>query len=101
MEVLIGYARLSRAVAEFRGSFSGILGVLDPRLYQLELIKGSPESFRAASRKKIVKAAAPAAGNPQDKATVSLSISESPDASNSRRAPGAPSLAARATQLRV
>ncbi len=30
------------------------LGVLDRRLYQIELVKGSPESFRAASRRKII-----------------------------------------------
>ena len=29
------------------------LGVLDRRLYQVELVKGSPESFRAASRSRI------------------------------------------------
>jgi len=29
------------------------LGVLDRRLYQVELIKGSPESFRDASRSRV------------------------------------------------
>lgn len=44
-------------------SIMDFLGVLDRRLYWLELIKGSPESFRAASRTKIVKPAV-TAGNP-------------------------------------
>jgi len=29
------------------------LGVLDRRLYDVELVKGHPEKYRAASRKKI------------------------------------------------
>lgn len=35
------------------GSVMDFLGVLDRRLYQIELVKGSPESFRAASRSRI------------------------------------------------
>jgi hypothetical protein len=35
------------------GSIMDFLGVLDRRLYQVELVKDSPESFRAASRSKI------------------------------------------------
>ena len=35
------------------GSIMDFLGVLDRRLYQVELVKNSPESFRAASRSKI------------------------------------------------
>jgi hypothetical protein len=35
------------------GSIMDFLGVLDRRLYQVELVKGSPESFRAASRSRI------------------------------------------------
>jgi hypothetical protein len=35
-------------------SVMDFLGVLDRRLYQVELVKGSPESFRAASRRKII-----------------------------------------------
>jgi hypothetical protein len=35
------------------GSIMDFLGVLDRRLYEVELVKGSPESFRAASRRKI------------------------------------------------
>jgi Domain of unknown function (DUF4868) len=35
------------------GSVMDFLGVLDRRLYQVELVKGSPESFRAASRSRI------------------------------------------------
>jgi|SRR5271157_1570486 len=35
------------------GSMMDFLGVLDRRLYQVELVKGSPESFRAASRSRI------------------------------------------------
>jgi hypothetical protein len=35
-------------------SVMDFLGVLDRRLYQVELVKGSPESFRAASRRRIV-----------------------------------------------
>ena len=35
------------------GSVMDFLGVLDRRLYQVELIKDSPESFRAASRSRI------------------------------------------------
>jgi hypothetical protein len=35
-----------------KGSIMDFLGVLDRRLYQVELIKGSPESFRAAARSK-------------------------------------------------
>jgi hypothetical protein len=31
------------------------LGVLDRRLYEVELVKGQPESFRAASRSRIRK----------------------------------------------
>ena len=34
-------------------SVMDFLGVLDRRLYQVELVKGSPESFRAANRRKI------------------------------------------------
>ena len=34
-------------------SIMDFLGVLDRRLYQVELVKGSPESFRAASRSRI------------------------------------------------
>ncbi|HZQ25249.1 MAG TPA: Kiwa anti-phage protein KwaB-like domain-containing protein [Terriglobales bacterium] len=34
-------------------SIMDFLGVLDRRLYQIELIKGSPESFRASSRSRI------------------------------------------------
>jgi GTP:adenosylcobinamide-phosphate guanylyltransferase len=45
-------------------SIMDFLGVLDRRLYWLELIKGSPEPFRAASRSKIVKAAVVAGSNP-------------------------------------
>jgi hypothetical protein len=36
-------------------SIMDFLGVLDRRLYQVELVKGSPESFRAASRSRIGK----------------------------------------------
>lgn len=36
-------------------SIMDFLGVLDRRLYQVELVKGSPESFRAANRSKISK----------------------------------------------
>ena len=32
------------------GSIMDFLGVLDRRLYEVELVKGLPESFRAASR---------------------------------------------------
>lgn len=35
------------------GSIMDFLGVLDRRLYEIELVKSSPESFRAASRRKI------------------------------------------------
>ena len=35
------------------GSTMDFLGVLDRRLYEVELVKGSPESFRAASRSRI------------------------------------------------
>ena len=35
------------------GSIMDFLGVLDGRLYEVELVKGSPESFRAASRSRI------------------------------------------------
>lgn len=35
------------------GYVMDFLGVLDRRLYQIELVKGSPESFRAASRSRI------------------------------------------------
>ena len=35
------------------GSIMDFLGVLDRRLYQVELVKDSPESFRAASRSRI------------------------------------------------
>ena len=35
------------------GSIMDFLGVLDRRLYEVELVKGSPESFRAASRSRI------------------------------------------------
>ncbi|HWY07541.1 MAG TPA: hypothetical protein VNY24_11825 [Candidatus Acidoferrales bacterium] len=35
------------------GSIMDFLGVLDRRLYEVELVKGSPESFRAASRRRI------------------------------------------------
>jgi len=35
------------------GSLMDFLGVLDRRLYQVELVKGSPESFRASSRTRI------------------------------------------------
>ena len=31
----------------------GFLGVLDRRMYLVELVKGSPEPFRAASRSRI------------------------------------------------
>jgi hypothetical protein len=34
-------------------SILDFLGVLDRRLYEVELVKGSPESFRAASRSRI------------------------------------------------
>ena len=34
-------------------SLMDFLGVLDRRLYQVELVKGSPESFRASSRSRI------------------------------------------------
>lgn len=34
-------------------SIMDFLGVLDRRLYEVELVKGSPESFRAASRRRI------------------------------------------------
>lgn len=37
------------------GSVMDFLGVIDRRLYQVELVKGSPESFRAANRSKIEK----------------------------------------------
>jgi hypothetical protein len=37
------------------GSVMDFLGVLDRRMYQIELVKGSPESFRAASRSRIGK----------------------------------------------
>jgi hypothetical protein len=36
-----------------QGSIMDFLGVLDRRVYQVELVKGSPESFRAASRIRI------------------------------------------------
>lgn len=35
------------------GHEMGFLEVLDRRRYELELVKGSPERFRAASRRKI------------------------------------------------
>jgi Domain of unknown function (DUF4868) len=35
------------------GSIMDFLGVLDRRLYEVELVKGEPESFRAASRSRI------------------------------------------------
>jgi hypothetical protein len=35
------------------GAVMDFLGVLDRRLYQIELVKGAPESFRAASRSRI------------------------------------------------
>jgi len=35
------------------GSIMGFLGVLDRRLYEVELVKGSPEPFRASSRDRI------------------------------------------------
>jgi hypothetical protein len=35
-------------------SIMDFLGILDRRLYQVELVKGSPESFRAANRSRIV-----------------------------------------------
>ena len=35
------------------GSVMDFLGVLDRRMYQLELVKGSPESFRATSRSRM------------------------------------------------
>ena len=35
------------------GSIMDFLGVLDRRLYEVELVKGKPESFRAASRSRI------------------------------------------------
>lgn len=37
-----------------KGSIMDFLGVLDRRMYEVELIKGSPESFRAGSRSRIV-----------------------------------------------
>jgi hypothetical protein len=36
-----------------QGSIIDFLGVLDRRLYEVELVKGKPESFRAASRSRI------------------------------------------------
>jgi hypothetical protein len=37
------------------GSVMDFLEVLDRRLYQLELVEGSPETYRAGSRKKFAK----------------------------------------------
>lgn len=45
-------------------SIMDFLGVLDRRLYQVELVKGSPESSRAASRSKIVNVSGASSATP-------------------------------------